>query len=216
MGRKISNDRVRKIRKRKNKILIAVEGTNKTEKIYFSNFDDGKKTYTITIAKGNDTDPLGMIKLLSKEIDKRDIDLSNGDIAFCVFDTDINSKKNKIIKDAINLAKEKGIRIITSTPCIELQFLLHFEYTTARLSNNEVMKRLKKYLPKYQKNINIFSDIKDKVYDAIERAKRLESFQLQNNKIIGMVEANPSTEMYKIVEELIKQRITSQKSSQIY
>ena len=66
------------------------------------------------------------------------------------------------------------------------------------------MKRLKKYLPNYQKNINIFSDIKDKVYDAIERAKRLESFQLQNNKIIGMVEANPSTEMYKIVEELIK------------
>ena len=75
------------------------------------------------------------------------------------------------------------------------------------------MKRLKKYLPKYQKNINIFSDIKDKVYDAIERAKRLESFQLQNNKIIGMVEANPSTEMYKIVEELINERITSQKSS---
>ena len=204
MGRRISNDRVIKIRKRKNKILIAVEGTNKTEKIYFSNFDDGKKTYTITIAKGNDTDPLGMIKLLSKEMDKRDIDLSNGDIAFCVFDTDINPKKNKIIKDAINLAKEKGIRIITSTPCVELWFLLHFEYTTARLSNNSVMKRLKKYLPKYEKNINIFSDIKDKVYEAIERAKRLESFQLQNNKTIGMVEANPSTEMYKIVEELIK------------
>jgi len=205
MGRKISNDRVRKIRKRKNKILIAVEGTNKTEKIYFSNFDDGKKPYTITIAKGNDTDPLGMIKLLSKEIDKRDIDLSNGDIAFCVFDTDVNTKKNKIIKDAINLAKEKGIRIITSTPCIELWFLLHFEYTTARLSNNSVIKRLKKYLPKYEKNINIFPDIKDKVYEAIDRAKRLESFQLQNNKIISMVEANPNTEMYKIVEELIMQ-----------
>lgn len=205
MGRKISDDRVRKLRKRKNKILIAVEGTNKTEKIYFSNFDDGKKPYTITIAKGNDTDPLGMIKLLSKEIDKRDIDLSNGDIAFCIFDTDINSKKNKIIEDAINLAKEKGIRVITSTPCIELWFLLHFEYTTARLSNNGVIKRLKKYLPKYQKNINIFSDIKDKVYEAIERAKRLESFQLQNNKVIGMVEANPNTEMYKIVEELIMQ-----------
>ena len=204
MGRKISNDRVRKIRKRKNKILIAVEGTNKTEKIYFSNFDDGKKPYTITIAKGNDTDPLGMIKLLSKEIDKRDIDLSNGDIAFCVFDTDVNTKKNKIIKDAINLAKEKGIRIITSTPCIGLWFLLHFEYTTARLSNNSVIKRLRKYLPKYEKNINIFPDIKDKVYEAIDRAKRLESFQLQNNKIIGMVEANPNTEMYKIVEELIK------------
>lgn len=42
-NRQISKDRVRKIRKQKNKIIIAVEGKNKTEKIYFNNFDDGKK-----------------------------------------------------------------------------------------------------------------------------------------------------------------------------
>lgn len=53
--RKISKDRVGKIRKTKSKILIAVEGNNKTEKIYFNNFDDGKKDYSIIIAKGNDT-----------------------------------------------------------------------------------------------------------------------------------------------------------------
>lgn len=35
-------DRVRKIRKPKNKILISVEENNKTEKLYFNNFDNGK------------------------------------------------------------------------------------------------------------------------------------------------------------------------------
>ena len=94
--------------------------------------------------------------------------------------------------------------MITSNPCIELWFLLHFEYTTAWLSNNDVINKLKKYYPKYEKNINIFPKIKDKVSEAIKNAKKLESFQLDNNKIIGMVDANPSTEMYKIVEELIK------------
>ena len=45
-SRKISNDRVRKIRKPKSKILIAVEGKNKTEKLYFNHFDDGNKNYS--------------------------------------------------------------------------------------------------------------------------------------------------------------------------
>lgn len=34
--------------------------------------------------------------------------------------------------------------------------------------------------------------------------KKLEKHQLENGKIIGTVEANPSTEIYKIVEELLK------------
>ena len=37
--RVISNDRVRKERKQKNKIIIAVEGKNKTEKLYFNNLN---------------------------------------------------------------------------------------------------------------------------------------------------------------------------------
>lgn len=43
--RNISAYRVRKLRKPKNNILIAVEGKNKTEKLYFNNFDDGKKLF---------------------------------------------------------------------------------------------------------------------------------------------------------------------------
>ena len=202
--RKISKDRVGKIRKTKSKILIAVEVNNKTEKIYFNNFDDGKKDYSITIARGNDTDPLKLVKSLAKEIKKLELDLSNDDMAFCVFDIDIDSNKSKIIKEALELAKELKIQTITSTPCIELWFLLHYKYTTANLSNDEVIRRLKKYYPKYEKNVNIFPEINKNVQKAIESAKKLEKYQIDNNKKIGTIEANPNTEMYKIVEYLTK------------
>lgn len=140
MGRKIenkrviSNDRVRKERKQKNKIIIAVEGKNKTEKLYFNNFDNGKKNYSISFAKGNYTDPLNLVKMLIEEMKKIGVDLSDGDRAYCIFDTDIEPIKNTVIKEA----------------------------------------------------------------------KKLEKHQLENGKIIGTVEANPSTEIYKIVEELLK------------
>lgn len=198
--RKISSDRVGKPRKPKNKVIIAVEGKNKTEKLYFDNFDDGKKSYSITIAKGNDTDPLKLVKSLYKEIKRQDLSLMEGDMVFCVFDVDVDPNKNKIIHEAIEFAEEKGIQIITSTPCVELWFLLHFEYTTATLSNHQVIKRLRKFYSKYEKNVNIFPDINSHVSFAIENAKRLEKYQKDSNKKIGTVEANPNTEMYKIVE----------------
>ncbi len=98
--RVISNDRVRKKRKQKNKIIIAVEGKNKTEKLYFNNFDNGKKSYSISFAKGNYTDPLNLVKMLIEEMKKIGVDLSDGDRAYCIFDTDIEPIKNTVIKEA--------------------------------------------------------------------------------------------------------------------
>lgn len=81
---------------------------------------------------------------------------------------------------------------------------MHYEYTTAIITNNEVIERLKRHYPKYEKNCNIYLAIKDKINIAIENSKKLEKYQKQNNKKLQTVEANPYTEMYKIVEELIK------------
>ena len=203
-NRRISNDRVRKVRKQKSKILIAAEGKNKTEKTYFSNFEDGKKSYNITYARGNNTDPLKLVKMLIKEIDELKLDLQDDDVAYCIFDTDVDPNKNKIIEEAIQLAKKNNIKIITSSPCIELWFLLHYDYTTANMDNEEVIKRLKEYYPKYEKNINIYPDIIKGIDLAIDRAKKLEKYQNDNNRRIGTVEANPNTEVYKIVEYLMK------------
>ena len=203
-NRRISNDRVRKVRKQKSKILIAAEGKNKTEKTYFSNFEDGKKTYNITYARGNNTDPLKLVKMLIKEIDELKLDLQDDDVAYCIFDTDVDPNKNKIIEEAIQLARKNNIKIITSSPCFELWFLLHYDYTTANMDSEEVIKRLKEYYPKYEKNINIYPDIIKEIDLAIDRAKKIEKYQIDNNRRIGTVEANPNTEVYKIVEYLMK------------
>ena len=143
--------------------------------------------------------------MLIKEIDELKLDLQDDDVAYCIFDTDVDPNKNKIIEEAIQLAKKNNIKIITSSPCVELWFLLHYDYTTANMRNEEVIKRLKKFYPKYEKNVNIFPDIIENLYKAIERAKKLEKYQLDNNRRIGTVEANPNTEIYKIVEYLIKE-----------
>ncbi len=203
-NRRISNDRVRKVRKQKSKILIAAEGKNKTEKTYFSNFEDGKKSYNITYARGNNTDPLKLVKMLIKEIDELKLDLQDDDVAYCIFDTDVDPNKNKIIEEAIQLARKNNIKIITSSPCFELWFLLHYDYTTANMDSEEVIKRLKEYYPKYEKNINIYPDIIKEIDLAIDCAKKLEKYQTDNNRRIGTVEANPNTEVYKIVEYLMK------------
>lgn len=201
-NRKISSDRVRKFRKQKSKILIACEGNNKTEKNYFNNFENRQKNYNITYTKGNDTDPLKLVQMLIREIKELEIDLTAGDSAYLIFDTDMDLNKNKIINDAIKMAKENNVKVITSTPCVELWFLLHYEYTTANMSNDDVIKRLKKHYPKYEKNIDIYSDINQNVYEAIHRTEKLEKYQLDNGRKIGTVEANPNTEMYKIVKKL--------------
>ena len=203
-NRRISNDRVRKVRKQKSKILIAAEGKNKTEKTYFSNFEDGKKSYNITYARGNNTDPLKLVKMLIKEIDELKLDLQDDDVAYCIFDTDVDTNKNKIIEEAIQLARKNNIKIITSSPCFELWFLLHYDYTTANMDSEEVIKRLKEYYPKYEKNINIYPDIIKEIDLAIDRAKKIEKYQIDNNRRIGTVESNPNTEVYKIVEYLMK------------
>ena len=203
-NRIISNDRVRKVRKQKSKILIAAEGKNKTEKTYFSDFEDGKKSYNITYARGNNTDPLKLVKMLIKEIDELKLDLQDDDVAYCIFDTDVDTNKNKIIEEAIQLARKNNIKIITSSPCFELWFLLHYDYTTANMDSEEVIKRLKEYYPKYEKNINIYPDIIKEIDLAIDRAKKIEKYQTDNNRRIGTVEANPNTEVYKIVEYLMK------------
>ena len=93
---------------------------------------------------------------------------------------------------------------IVSVPCVELWFLLHYEYSTAVINSNDVIERLKKYYPKYEKNCNIYSEIKDRVDIAIKNSKKLERYQKQNNKKLQSVDANPYTEMYKLVEELMK------------
>ena len=68
------------------------------------------------------------------------------------------------------------------------------------MSNKDLMNRLKSYYINYDKNVDIYPHINSKINEAIKKAKRLEKYQLDNGRVIGTVEANPNTEVYKIVE----------------
>lgn len=133
----MSKDRLRNQNNRKSKrvILVAYEGKNKTEKNYFDNFNDRDKNYVIKTVPGNETDPINLVNQTIQKSRDLKLKLDDDDRAFCIFDTDIDVKKNNQIKDAISLALNNNIIIITSSPCIEIWFLLHFEYTTAYMNN---------------------------------------------------------------------------------
>ena len=202
----MSKDRRRNIHSRKSKkvILVAYEGNNKTEKNYFKNFSGREKDYVIEVVPGNETDPENLVRQTIQKAKHLGLDLTEDDRAYCIFDTDIKPAKDKQIISTIKLAKDNNIIPIVSAPCIELWFLLHYDYTTAEINSDEVITRLKKFYPKYEKNCNIYPEIKDRVDIAISNSKKLEKFQLQNNRKLQMVEANPYTEVYKLIEELLK------------
>lgn len=202
----MSRDRSRNKYNRKSKrvVLVSYEGENKTEKNYLSNFSGRDKDYIIKPVPGNETDPINLVRQTIQKVKDLSLDLSEDDKAYCVFDTDTKPEKNIQIESAIKLAKDNDIIPIVSAPCVELWFLLHYEYTTAVINSNDVIERLKKHYPKYEKNCNIYSEIKDRVDIAIKNSKKLEKYQKQNNKKLQTVDANPYTEMYKLVEELMK------------
>lgn len=153
---------------------------------------------------GSETDPVNLVKQTIQEVKKLGLDLNEDDRAYCIFDTDNNTSKNSQIKEAVMIAQENNIGVITSSPCIELWFLLHYEYTTANMNSDEVIKRLKTHYPKYNKNCNIYPIINDKTKKAYANAIKLEQYQKQNNRNIKSVEANPHSDVYQIIDELEK------------
>lgn len=199
----MSKDRTRNKSNRRAKrvILIACEGKNKTERNYFNGFAGRDKDYVIKIVPGNETDPVSLVKQTINKLHDYSLNIKDDDRAFCVFDTDTDMRKNTQINAAVKLARDNGINVITSCPCIELWFLLHFEYTTAFLDNSMVLSKLKKYIPEYMKNYNIYPKISRYMFDAIKHAQRLEKYQLGLNRKIISVGANPHSDVYKVLNE---------------
>lgn len=202
----MSRDRKRNRNNRRSKrvILVAYEGKNKTEKNYFNSFQGPNKNYVIKAVPGDETDPVSLVKQTIQKAKDSKLNLEDDDRAFCVFDTDTNSKKNSQIREAIKLANQNYIGIITSSPCVEIWFLLHYEYTTATMNNNQVIERLKGFYPQYKKNCDMYSVIHGNTTNACVRAKKLEKFHKDNGLNIKTVEANPHSEIYKIIDELNK------------
>lgn len=204
MARRLENYE-RKKRTRKRTILIGAEGIkNKTESLYFNSFNKNSNNYRIRMANGNSTDPEKMVKDMINYLHNQDINLNEDENkAYCVLDTDNSDVKTTQLKDAKKLAEENGIILITSTPSFEDWFLCHFTYTTKSFTNKGIIKELNKHIS-YEKNKDISSTIIDKTDVAIMNAKKQCEYQEELGNSFLDCQANPSTEVYKIIEELEK------------
>lgn len=121
---KRANKRMPKKRKQRKLLILAAEGANKTEKTYFTEFNDKQSEYRVIPARGNNTDPVKIVRDAINSAEKEDVEFEAGDRVFAVFDVDFG--KEKQIREAMQLAKANNVEVVLSNPCFEVWFLVIF------------------------------------------------------------------------------------------
>ena len=108
------------------------------------------------------------------------------DKTFLVYDWDVSAMQQRLLGI-------KNAQLLYSNPCFELWYLLHFQNQKANLTSEECVSKLKNYISSYKKGV-LDEKLKSKLIEnkgnSISRAKALTEFY------------NPSTNVYKLVEEL--------------
>lgn len=175
------------------KILIICEGT-KTEPKYFEEMKIDLRLPSIFIS-GKGIDPQSIVECAIKEI-------NNYDEIWCVFDRDdVPAVRFNAAIEMANARMDK-IKIAYSNEAFELWYLLHFDYHTSAISRDDLIKKLKKKLGKYEKNMdNIYEKLLNKQNTAIKNAKKLYNSYL--NEPVPERD-NPSTTVHLLVERLNK------------
>lgn len=189
--------------RKENKFFVIVCEGKVTERIYFERYRTVLRDSNIKIEtpKPKCTDPVNLTKFALEQIKKRRYNIKTGDTIWCVFDCDENTNEK--------MAKSRGIAgknvlLCLSNPSFELWYLLHFTPISYKIFREEVMVKLKEFMPKYEKNIDVYETLKDKREQAIKNAKQLIELHKKAGIELLCVESNPSTQVVVIVEELLK------------
>ncbi len=194
-----------KKRKVKKHLYIFTNG-EKTEYEYFRLLKDwlkNKGEYQLIIKKGIKGSFENLVNQVIKPKKPKHFSAKDGDEIWLVFDIDNEIVENfNKFKLALDLAKAKKLNLAWSNECFELWFLLHFQDLNSKISRNDYHKKLKDFCKKecleYHKNQDLeklFEILKSKIAIAIKNAKKIDKEKFDKN---------PSTEIYKIVEKLIK------------
>ncbi|MBD2385696.1 RloB family protein [Cylindrospermum sp. FACHB-282] len=196
-------------------LLIVVEG-QETEYNYFNSLIRELKLTTIKIkvvsAAGGD--PLVIVNTAYKLFQAKLQESKRGgepqyDEVFCIFDDDNKPEK---YKEALNTATEYNFKSITSIPCFEFWFLLHYCYTTSPFTHyKELSPKLETELRKagilktgesYDKSdVELYAKLKPKLEEALINALRLAKKHPNEDGC-----TNPSTKVHLLVKELQKQK----------
>ncbi|WP_345374278.1 RloB family protein [Algivirga pacifica] len=208
--------RPHRIRTYKQYFLIVCEDKN-TEPAYFNGFAQAFPPDTLYLrAVGTGRDPLGVVQkaiTYKQELQyeaKREIDFVW--VVFDKDDADINTSKRVRFEKALKIAKEEKMHIAYSNEVFELWLLLHFmdlpaeEPIPRKWIYGQLQEEVRKFGGRFARynyvhgNVRIL-DMVDKLgieEKAVDRAKQL----LIYHKGKPVIEANPSTRVHVLVEEL--------------
>jgi hypothetical protein len=120
------------------------------------------------INKKNRSSPKEVLKAIKRCLTK--VDLKKDDEAWLIIDKD--QWPDEHINELFEWSKEKhNYYFALSNPCFEYWLLLHFEKTTGSLTKSSCSKRLKRYLPDYDKKIPASKFTAENISMAIDRAE---------------------------------------------
>lgn len=127
------------------------------------------------------------------------------DEVWCVFDVD----EHPNIPDAKQMARDNGIELAISNPCIELWLWLHFADQPGIQDRKKLKSKLKQYIPGYNKHVD-YSDYAAGYEAAVQRAERLDA----NAKADGEEGRNPTTGVWRLTEKICQAEPTSDDSAE--
>lgn len=192
-------------------VLVVCEG-EKTETIYFKAMKVDKSlglssVYVEVRGKECQSDPLAVVEFAAVRFRERKQEamLSPSKVpfeeVFCVVDDDPDSNLGQAL-DLGSRLKSRGmpIHIIVSSPCFDFWFLLHHRFTTKPYrSYGELEPDLKKAMPGYQKNVDVYWELKLLQEKALIHANKLE---VHHRSWQGVRVPNPSTQVHHLVSFL--------------
>lgn len=185
---------------------IVVEG--ETEERYFKMKYFKEPTVSVNVSPGKPNDPPALARAARDMVDelKGEGDLRAGDQVWIVLDSDEWSDDQLAkVFDWVEERSGRGDRGVgLCVPQFEYWLLLHYEDAKGVGTQSEVLRRLKEYLPRYRKNMDLdFSE--EEVLSAVERAKAKVPNQIRNlNELDDLVgRGSASTTVHFLVERLV-------------
>ena len=177
--------------------LICTEGT-KTEPEYFEMLNSFFRRVNIKCprSKPSQNNPRAVMRQMKREIKK--LGIQDTDQAWIV--TDKNEWSEEQLSEPYQWSTEcENFGFAVSNPNFEYWLLLHFEDGRDIDSAKEVYSKLKSYIPNYNKSIDSSNFSKEKVENAVQRAREKDVPPcLDWPRSIGQ------TTVYKLVKQIIK------------
>jgi hypothetical protein len=185
-------------REPKPRILIVSEGDS-TEPEYFRGFAKACRNPRVTVEIAREHGVPKTCVEVAKEYKQdaeeearceKDDNLIYNSV-WCVFDIDEHPR----VGESIEMARDNGICLAISNPCVELWLLLHFRDNPGMQIRGKIKEMLTEHVPQYDKHVD-YTTYSAGYPQATLRAKRMDQAAQEADE----PGRNPTTGVYKLTE----------------